>query len=116
MPAPRAHGGLAPGALRRVQDYVAAHFSENTDLPALASIAGLSKNHFAREFRRSLGITPHHYLTQKRVERAQHLLTHTSLSLAEISYAVGFSHQSHLTRCFHELLGVTPGQFRWSQR
>ena len=115
-PAPRAQGGLSPGALRRVQEYIEAHFNENTDLATLASIAGLSKNHFAREFRRSVGNTPHHYLTQKRVERAQHLLTHTSLSLAEISYDVGFSNQSHLTRHFHHLLGVTPGQFRRLQR
>jgi transcriptional regulator of acetoin/glycerol metabolism/AraC-like DNA-binding protein len=115
-PAPRAQGGLSPCALRRVQEYVEAHFSENTDLATLASIAELSKNHFAREFRRSVGITPHNYLTQKRVERAQHLLAHTNLSLAEISYDVGFSNQSHLTRHFHHLLGVTPGQFRWLRR
>jgi transcriptional regulator GlxA family with amidase domain len=115
-PAPPTHGGLSPRALRRVQEYVEAHFSENTDLTTLASVAGLSKPHFAREFRRSTGITPHHYLTQKRVERARDLLAQTSLSLAEISYSVGFADQSHFTRQFHHWLGVTPGQFRWSQR
>src|ERR1700677_178795 len=110
------HGGLSPGALRRVREYVEAHFSESTDLAVLASVAGLSIHHFARGFKQSAGVTPHYYLTQKRVERAQHLLTNTSLAVAEIAYSVGFSDQSHLTRHFRQILGVTPGQFRWSQR
>ena len=61
-------------------------------------------------------MTPHHYLTQKRVERAQDLLAQTDLSLSEIACAVGFSDQSHLARHFRHTLGVTPGQFRWAQR
>jgi AraC-like DNA-binding protein len=43
------------------------------------------------------------------------MLAHTALSLSEIAYAVGFSDQSHLARHFRQILGVTPGQFRWSQ-
>jgi len=61
-------------------------------------------------------VTPHHYLVQKRVERARELLARTELSLSEIAYAVGFSDQSHLTRHFRQMLEVTPGQFRWAQR
>jgi AraC-like DNA-binding protein len=86
------------------------------DLATLAGVAGVSIHHFARGFKQSAGVTPHHYLTQKRVERAQDLLAHTDLSLSEIAYAVGFSDQSHLARHFRQVLGVTPGQFRWAQR
>ena len=113
--APQAHGGLSPSAIRRVREYVEAHLGDSMDLATLAAVAGLSIHHFAREFKQSTGFTPHHYLTQKRVERAQEMLAHTALSLSEIAYAVGFSDQSHLARHFRQMLGVTPGQFRWSQ-
>jgi AraC-like DNA-binding protein len=113
---PQAHGGLSPTAMRRVREYVDAHLGGSMDLATLAGVAGLSIHHFARGFKQSAGVTPHHYLTRKRVERAQDLLAHTDLSLSEIAYAVGFSDQSHLARHFRQMLGVTPGQFRWAQR
>jgi AraC-like DNA-binding protein len=115
-PAPRPHAGLSPGALRRVCEFVDAHLSERPDLAMLAAVAGVSKHHFARGFKQSVGVTPHHYLVQKRVERALDMLAHTDLSLSEIAHAAGFSDQSHLARHFRQMLGVTPGQFRWSQR
>jgi AraC-like DNA-binding protein len=115
-PPPRARGGLAPGAMRRVREYVEAHLEDSIDLTTMAAIAGLSVHHFARGFKHSAGVTPHHYLTRMRVERARDMVAHTDLSLSEISYAVGFSDQSHLARHFRLVLGVTPGQFRWSRR
>jgi transcriptional regulator of acetoin/glycerol metabolism/AraC-like DNA-binding protein len=110
--APQAQGGLSPGAMRRIREYVEAHLGDSMDLATLAAVAGLSIHHFARGFKQSTGLTPHHYLTRKRVERAQDMLAHTALSLSEIAYAVGFS---HLARHFRQMLGITPGQFRWSQ-
>ncbi len=115
-PAPQAHGGLSPGAMRRVREHVEAHLSESMDLTELAAVAGLSVYHFAREFKHSAGITPHYYLVRRRVERAQDMLARTDLSLSEIAFAVGFSDQSHLTRHFRHMLGTTPREFRWSQR
>jgi transcriptional regulator of acetoin/glycerol metabolism/AraC-like DNA-binding protein len=115
-PTPQAHGGLSPAAMRRIREYVDAHLGVSIDLATLAGVAGISIHHFARGFKQSAGVTPHHYLTQKRVERAQDLLAHTDLSLSEIALAVGFSDQSHLARHFRQMPGVTPGQFRWAQR
>jgi transcriptional regulator of acetoin/glycerol metabolism/AraC-like DNA-binding protein len=115
-PAPRAHGGLSASAMRRVREYVDVHLSESIDLPSLAAVAGLSMHHFARQFKQSAGVTPHHYLTQKRLERAREMLAQTDLSLAEIAYAAGFSDQGHLARHFRHMLGTTPREFRWSQR
>ena len=116
QPAPQAHGGLSAGAMRRVREYVEVHLGESIDLSMLAAVAGLSVHHFARQFKQSIGVTPHHYLTQKRVERAQEMLAQTDLSLSEIAYATGFSDQSHLARHFRHMLGTTPREFRWSQR
>jgi transcriptional regulator GlxA family with amidase domain len=115
-PAPQAHGGLSTGAQRRVREYVQVHLNESIDLSMLAAVAGLSMHHFAREFKQSAGATPHRYLIQKRIERAQQMLAQTDLSLAEIAYAVGFSDQGHLARHFRGLLGTTPREFRRSQR
>jgi AraC-like DNA-binding protein len=115
-PTPRARGGLPPAAMRRIQEYVDAHVSENVDLAVLAGIAGLSVFHFAREFKRTAGVTPHYYLLKTRVDRAKNLLSRTDLSLSEIALAAGFSDQSHFTRRFRQILGTTPREFRWSQR
>jgi AraC-like DNA-binding protein len=114
-PAPQAHGGLSAGTMRRVREYVEVHLGESINLGMLAAVAGLSVHHFAREFKQSAGVTPHHYLTQKRVGRAQEMLAQTDLALSEIAYATGFSDQGHLARHFRRLLGTTPREFRWSQ-
>jgi AraC-like DNA-binding protein len=109
-------GGLPPGAMRRVREHVEAHLSESMDLAELAAIAGLSVYHFARAFKQSAGVTPHHYLVHRRIERAQEMLARSELPLSGIALATGFSDQSHLARHFRQMLGMTPGQFRWSQR
>jgi AraC-like DNA-binding protein len=115
-PAPQAHGGLSPGAMRRVREYVEVHLGKSIDLSMLAGVAGLSVHHFARQFKQSAGVTPHVYLMQKRVERAQEMLVRTDLPLAEIASVVGFFDQGHLARHFRHMLGTTPREFRWSER
>jgi transcriptional regulator GlxA family with amidase domain len=111
-----ARGGLTPRALRRVRDYVESHLRGNLSLETLAATSGLSMYHFLREFKRSQGVTPHHYLLQRRIERARELLTRTDLSMSEIAFACGFSDQSHFGRRFRELVGVPPSAFRRSNR
>jgi transcriptional regulator of acetoin/glycerol metabolism len=115
-PPPPPRGGLTPRAMRRVQEHVEVHLSESMDLAELAGVAGLSVYYFARAFKQSMGVTPHHYLVHRRIERAQEMLASSELPLSEIALAAGFSDQSHLARHFRQMLGMTPGQFRWSRR
>ena len=82
VPAPQALGGLSTGAMRRVREYVDVHLNESINLTTLAAVAELSVHHFARQFKQSAGVTPHYYLTQKRLERAQKMLAQTDLSLS----------------------------------
>jgi transcriptional regulator GlxA family with amidase domain len=111
-----ARGGLPPRALRRIREYVTAHLEENISIQALAAIVGLSMYHFARAFKQSEGVTPHRFLLQCRVRRAQELLAGTELPLSEIALVAGFSDQSHCARRFREFVGVTPSRYRWSMR
>jgi AraC-like DNA-binding protein len=103
---------ISASAVRRVKEHLEAHLSESIDLADMAGVAGLSVFHFAREFRQATGVTPHNYLTRRRVERAQDLLARTDLDLSDIALAVGFFDQSHMARHFRQILGTTPREFR----
>jgi transcriptional regulator GlxA family with amidase domain len=99
-----------------VREYILAHVEENISLQALAAIVGLSRFHFTRAFKQSEGVTPHRFLLQCRVKRVQELLAATELPLSQIALAAGFSDQSHCSRRFRELVGITPSRYRWSTR
>jgi transcriptional regulator GlxA family with amidase domain len=112
----RVRGGLPPRALRRVREYVEAHLETTISIQALATIVGLSMYHFARAFKQSMGMTPHEYLVECRVRRAQELLADTDLPLSQIALASGFADQSHCARRFRERVGVSPSSYRWAMR
>jgi AraC family transcriptional regulator len=78
----------------------------------LAQVAGMSSFHFAREFKRTTGTTPHQYLIKFRIERAKALLARNDLPLTEVGLRSGFSHQSHFTRLFRRITGTTPNSYR----
>jgi len=109
-------GGLAPGALRRVMEYIDSHLGEDLALESLAAHAGLSTYHFARAFKQSVGMPPHRYLLQQRVKRAGELLKQTEQPLTAIAQSLGFADQSHFSRSFHWLVGLAPSEFRRSHR
>lgn len=65
-----------------------------------------------KKFKQEVGITPHKFLLHKRIQRAQSLLSGSDVDIATIAVDCGFSHQSHLTRHFTQLTGVSPAKFR----
>lgn len=109
-------GGLSPGALRRVREYVAAHIHENLDVGTLASHAGLSRYHFFRAFKASVGMPPHRYVLEQRIRKASELIERSEEPLTRIALNLGFADQSHFSRSFHALVGLTPSQFRRAHR
>ena len=112
VPAPRFHGGLSGQKLRQVTDFIAENYANDIKLPELAHVAGMSSFHFAREFKRTTGTTPHQYLIKFRVERAKAFLSNDELPLIEVGLRSGFSHQSHFTRLFRKVTGTTPHLYR----
>jgi AraC family transcriptional regulator len=104
--------GLDRRRLYRVLDYIAANLEGDLTIDRMASIANLSKYHFARAFRKSTGQSPHSYVSAKRFERAKALLMQGERSLVDIALALGFSCQANFTRAFKQATGQTPGHFR----
>ena len=98
--------------LQQAIDYIHAHLDRDLSLVEIARVINISPTYFASLFKRAMGISPHKYVVQQRVERAKLLLSKTDLAIADIALEVGFSNQSHLTRHFKGLTGVTPRQVR----
>jgi len=107
----RFRGGLAGSVLRRIRAYIDAHIGERISLDDLARQAGVSRFHFARQFRLSTGESPMGYLRRMRIERSKSILQSRETTIAEVAATLGFSDQSHFTRTFGRLVGVSPGSF-----
>lgn len=103
--------GLSSATLVLITEYINEHLHQDLTLTEMAAIASLSPYYFLRLFKQSMGMTPHQYILHSRINKAKYLLQHSKLSIAEIAVRVGFCDQSHLTRCFKRMLGVTPKQF-----
>ena len=97
-------------AIERTKRYIRDHAYGPISLAELSRIAGLSRFHLLRSFARQVGVPPHQYQIRVRVEHARVLLRQGA-DLAEAALATGFSDQSHLTRRFRQIYGITPGRF-----
>jgi AraC family transcriptional regulator len=104
--------GLSAAKLTLVKDYINTYLDRDLKLTELSAIAQISPYHFLRLFKKSVGITPHQYILQQRIDRSKYLLKSTTLDISEIALRVGFCDSSHLTRCFKSILGKTPSQWR----
>jgi AraC family transcriptional regulator len=104
--------GLPQHKLTEVLEYTQAHLDQDIRLADLAALTGMSQYHFCRLFKRSLGVTPHQYVMQQRIERSKHLLKQKDLAIADIALMCGFKSQSHLTTLFRKSTGTTPKSFR----
>ena len=103
--------GKAPQGVDRTRSYIHAHHDRDLSIGELAAVAGLSPYHFIRVFSDRIGLTPHAYLTQVRVEKARQLLL-AGEPAAQAALAAGFFDQSHLSRHFTRIVGTTPGRYR----
>jgi AraC-like DNA-binding protein len=107
---PPSTAGRESRAIRRAQEFLNDHYDRNVSLKELASVTNLSPFYFHRIFCREVGMPPHAYLVQIRLLRAKALLRR-GRPIAHVASATGFADQSHFTRHFKRLMGVTPAKY-----
>jgi AraC family transcriptional regulator len=104
--------GLPPSRLKRAIEYINAHLGEDLSLSIITAKMGMSQYYFCRLFKQSMGIAPHKYITQQRVERAKLLLKNPEFRIIDITLECGFANPSHFAKCFRKHTGISPQQFR----
>jgi AraC family transcriptional regulator len=108
LPAPESR--LSKALLGRLLEYIHAHLGEPLTLAELAAIVHLSPYHLARQFRATVGQTPHQYVLAQRLVAARLLIGERTLPLAAIAARLGFADQSHLNFHFKRRYRITPGE------
>lgn len=105
-------GALSPLQWQRVRDYCFAHLAEKITLDALADLCGLGRFAFLKQFKQTIGMTPHAWLVRLRLEHACSLLSRRPQAIASVAQAVGFYDQSHFNRAFRQAFGVAPSTYQ----
>lgn len=112
-PRARASGYAADRtAHARVLEYIDDEISGPLPLEQLAHLAGMPPLRFLRGFSAAMGMTPHAYITERRLQRARALLSREGDSIAAIAADCGFAHQSHLGAALRRHIGLTPRAYR----
>ncbi|NOT46839.1 MAG: helix-turn-helix transcriptional regulator [Acidobacteria bacterium] len=106
------NGGLSGYKVRRVKEFIAENLEDDLNLSEIAAVAELSQYHFARAFRKTIGLTPQQYVMRQRIEKAKLLLSNADLPLVEVSLRTGFKNQSHFTTLFRKFTKFTPKTWR----
>jgi AraC family transcriptional regulator len=109
---PTSRVGLAQWQRKRVTAHIDEHLANPIQVRDLAAMSRLSTSYFSRAFKRTTGVSPYAFITQKRLARACELMTMTEESLCQIAIACGLCDQAHLCRVFRRIVGETPSAWR----
>jgi len=108
----RERGALTSAQKALALEFIRQRLADDLSLDDLAAAAGLSRFHFARLFKNTLGVTPHRFVQDQRLAVARRLLEDTTMTLVDIAAQTGFSSQSHLCTAMQRHMGTTPGRWR----
>jgi AraC family transcriptional regulator len=107
-----ARGRLATWQVQHVIDYIEANLAGRIEAKELPRLVNLSTSHFFRAFRISVGIPPHEYITQRRIDRVLNMLRMTNVPLLQVAVECGLRDQSHLCKVFRRVVGQSPNEWR----
>jgi AraC family transcriptional regulator len=113
-PAVETSRGLSERQMRLVLDFIQSNLHQHISLTGLAELAGLSRYHFCRAFKKSLGVSPVRHVRALRIAAARNLLRQDGITIAEVAAAVGFRGENQFGRVFLGIVGMTPSEFRRS--
>jgi AraC-like DNA-binding protein len=108
----RPQGGLAGWQIRRIKTYIDDRLDAAIRSRELADVVSLSVSHFSRAFKQSFGDTPSAYVARRRMDRARELMATSDAALSQIALDCGLCDQSHFTRMFRRLVGMSPRRWR----
>lgn len=103
---------LTTRQLRWLDDFIDANLSHKISLEEMAEQVSLSPFHFCRVFKEATGVTPHAYLTDRRIDYAKKGLLSDHVSILDVALSAGFSDASHFSRVFNKCTGSTPSEYR----
>ncbi|MEP9360933.1 AraC family transcriptional regulator [Sphingomonas sp. KR3-1] len=115
-PKPRARAHLAAWQVKLARDMMLAQMGDGLALADVARRLGMSVSHFIKGFHESEGVSPYHWFVQRRIAQATMLLRDETIPLSKVADECGFADQSHFTKAFTRLLGVSPGRWRRALR
>jgi len=98
--------------LRRAREYMDECYASPINLDQLSRIAYVSPYHLIRAFRIAFGVTPHQYLSRRRIERARELLAFSGQSITDVCFGVGFESLGSFSTLFRKLTGDSPLSYR----
>jgi len=107
---------FAPHVMRQIVERVDGLLGTRVSLAQVSSGFGLSPSHFARKFHQSTGLSLNRFINRRRIRQSLAMLSAGEVSLPQLSLELGFCSQSHFTRVFSSLTGITPHQFGRTHR
>lgn len=113
---PASGASLPRWRLRRALDFIEANLANPIGLAEVAASTGLTRMHFAAQFRSTTGYSPHAYLLRRRLEHAQMLLRSSECGVLDVALSCGFSSHAHFTAVFKRMIGEPPNAWRMRMR
>ena len=105
-------GRMSDYYIKEAINYIEQNFQNNISIEDIAAVCGINRSYFGKIFRNSIGRSPQEFLMNYRMVKATELLKLTSLSIADISSAVGYENQLHFSRAFKNIYGISPREWR----